>query len=418
MKKFYTFLTVLLFSSMVFGQTFDNNGGTGDNLWSTATNWIGDVLPVANAGVTISADVTLDVTIDLDKLTATGPYTLSGAGKITFTGADKSLAIVCNGDFTYNAALEISNGVGLRKHIKNSTGFQLTFGSLSVLTLTSGLQLDSVILTGAINFDGVIEGAEGMRINDNVVFGASSDNSGFTGSFVLLNDSNVVSNNTGNGSFKAAGSKLQINKPASVTINGANSCDANVSVGASNTLELNINANQESLGTVLVADGSITINVDAAVTNLWFADSAGDGITAAWGAGSVAITGYEVGEIRFGTDNTGLTPEQLLVITADGTATGEALGLDANGYLVLASSLSADSFTLESQKRISYPTVVENNIYFSKPMSNIQVYNITGSKVLEVSNKNTMDQLSMSQLNSGMYFIVFEGVKVERFIKK
>jgi len=414
MKKFYTFLTVLLFSSMVFGQTFDNNGGTGDNLWSTATNWIGDVLPVANAGVTISADVTLDVTIDLDKLTATGPYTLSGAGKITFTGADKSLAIVCNGDFTYNAALEISNGVGLRKHIKNSTGFQLTFGSLSVLTLTSGLQLDSVILTGAINFDGVIEGAEGMRINDNVVFGASSDNSGFTGSFVLLNDSNVVSNNTGNGSFKAAGSKLQINKPAVVTINGANSCDANVSVGGSNTLELNINANQESLGTVLVADGTLTVNVDAAVTNLSFADSSAE----VWGTGAVVITGYELGEIRFGTSNTALTTAQLSQITADGAATGEVLALDADGYLVLDSSLSTNSFTLESQKRISYPTVVENNIYFSNPMSNIQVYNVTGSKIFEVSKKSTIESLATSQLNSGMYFIVFEGVKVERFIKK
>ena len=399
---------------MVFGQTFDNNGGTGDNLWSTATNWIGDVLPVANAGVTISADVTLDVTIDLDKLTATGPYTLSGAGKITFTGADKSLAIVCNGDFTYNAALEISNGVGLRKHIKNSTGFQLTFGSLSVLTLTSGLQLDSVILTGAINFDGVIEGAEGMRINDNVVFGASSDNSGFTGSFVLLNDSNVVSNNTGNGSFKAAGSKLQINKPAVVTINGANSCDANVSVGGSNTLELNINANQESLGTVLVADGTLTVNVDAAVTNLSFADSSAE----VWGTGAVVITGYELGEIRFGTSNTALTTAQLSQITADGAATGEVLALDADGYLVLDSSLSTNSFTLESQKRISYPTVVENNIYFSNPMSNIQVYNVTGSKIFEVSKKSTIESLATSQLNSGMYFIVFEGVKVERFIKK
>jgi len=412
MKKFYTFLTVLLFSSMVFGQTFNNAGG--DNLWSNAANWDTGVLPVANAAVTISADVTLDVAITLDKLTASGPYTLSGAGKITFTGADKSLAIVCNGDFTYNAALEISNGVGLRKHIKNSTGFQLTFGSLSVLTLTSGLQLDSVILTGAINFDGVIEGAEGMRINDNVVFGASSDNSGFTGSFVLLNDSNVVSNNTGNGSFKAAGSKLQINKPAVVTINGANSCDANVSVGGSNTLELNINANQESLGTVLVADGTLTVNVDAAVTNLSFADSSAE----VWGTGAVVITGYELGEIRFGTSNTALTTAQLSQITADGAATGEVLALDADGYLVLDSSLSTNSFTLESQKRISYPTVVENNIYFSNPMSNIQVYNVTGSKIFEVSKKSTIESLATSQLNSGMYFIVFEGVKVERFIKK
>jgi len=417
MKKLYTFLTVLLFSSMVFGQTFNNAGG--DNLWSNAANWDTGVLPVANAAVTISADVTLDVAITLDKLTASGPYTLSGAGKITFTGADKSLAIVCNGDFTYNAALEISNfggdvNVAYRKHIKNSTGFQLTFGSLSVLTLTTGLQLDSVILTGAINFDGVIEGAEGIRINDNVVFGASSDNSSFTGSFVLLNDSNVVSNNTGNGSFIAAGSKLQINKPAIATINGANSCDGNVSVGNLNTLVLNINANQESLGTVYVADGTLTVNVDAAVTNLSFANSSAE----VWGTGAVAITGYEAGEIRFGTSNTALTPAQLSQITADGVATGEALGLDTNGYLVLASSLSADSFTLESQKRISYPTAVENNIYFSKPQSNVKIFDITGSKIFEVSKKITIESLETSQLKSGMYFIVFEGVKVEKFVKK
>jgi len=413
MKKLYTFLTVLFFSSMVFGQTFNNAGG--DNLWSNAANWDTGVLPVANASVTISADVTLDVTIALDKLTAAGPYTLSGAGKITFTGIDKSLAIVCNDDFTYNAALEISNGDGLRKHIKNNLGFQLTFGSLSVLTLTSGLQLDSADLNGAINFNGVIEGAEGIRINDNVVFGASSDNSSFTGSFVLLSDSNVVSNNTGDGAFLAAGSKLQINKPAIVTINGANSCDGNVSLAATYTLALNINANQETLGTVKVTDDAVlTVNVDAAVTNLSFADSSLED----WGTGAVVITGYEAGEIRFGTSNTALTPTQLSQITADGAATGEALALDANGYLVLASSLSADSFTLESQKRISYPTAVENNIYFSKPQSNVKIFDITGSKIFEVSKKITIESLETSQLKSGMYFIVFEGVKVEKFVKK
>ena len=61
---------------------------------------------------------------------------------------------------------------------------------------------------------------------------------------------------------------------------------------------------------------------------------------------------------------------------------------------------------------------MENNIYFSKPQSNVQIFDISGSKIIEVSRKSTRESVATSQLKSGMYFIVFEGVKLERFIKK
>ena len=47
-----------------------------------------------------------------------------------------------------------------------------------------------------------------------------------------------------------------------------------------------------------------------------------------------------------------------------------------------------------------------------------QYFDITGSKIFEVSKKITIESLETFQLKSGMYFIVFEGVKVEKFVKK
>jgi trimeric autotransporter adhesin len=132
------------------------------------------------------------------------------------------------------------------------------------------------------------------------------------------------------------GRKVQINATGNnLTINGANSCDGNVVVGGTHAFTLNINANQESFGTISVTEGLLTINVGAAVTNLSFANSA----AVAWGtAGTVNITGYQYGKIRFGTTSTALTGAQLAKITVDGAGTGQPLALDRNGYLIIASS--------------------------------------------------------------------------------
>ena len=215
-------------------------------------------------------------------------------------------------------------------------------------------------------------------------------------------------------SFLKAGRKVQVNATGNnLTINGANSCDGNVVVGGTNTFTLNINANQESFGFVGNGNGTLTINVAPGVTNLSFANSS----AAVWGTGTVAFTGFQSKKIRFGTTNDALTVEQLAKITADGAATGKVLVLDADGYLVL-DPLSSESFVKESKVAISYPTHVDNMIYFSKPQKNIEIFNVSGNKVFKTSSKNGIDSITASELSAGIYFIVFDGVKAEKFVKK
>jgi autotransporter-associated beta strand protein len=84
----------------------------------------------------------------------------------------------------------------------------------------------------------------------------------------------------------------------------------------------------DTLGT-LDAAGSAKINIGSGAT-LAFADSSG----VSWAGGTLDITGTFVSgsSLRFGTNNSGLTPTQLGLITLNG-ASG-SYSLDANGFLV------------------------------------------------------------------------------------
>lgn len=425
MKKNYLIIT-LLFCSIMFAQTSVFTNTTGNN-WSTAANWslgLPTVTAQLNTNVTLDVDVSLSGSLNCAASTSQRTLTSPDKKKITIavSSATISTGVLNNAaGFTYDAAIEFNNG-GTATNVKslqvnNTTGApyrQLTFGPNSVLTLNSLMrvvtQFDSKVV-----FQGKIEGNSNLQLTGSSEFGTTADNTNYNGDFVFNGaNANVTSNTTVDGGFLKATRKVQVNATGgTLTLNGANTFDGNLIVGGTNTFTLNVNANQETFGNVSVG-GAMTINVAPAVTNLSFANSASN----TWGAGTLAITGFEPGEIRFGTSNTALTAQQLSQITADGTAAGQLLALDANGYLVLASSLSAASFDIANSKRISYPTVVENQIYLSKTQNKVEVLDMTGKKVLSISNQNGIDSLTTSELNSGLYFIVFEGNKVEKFIKK
>ena len=80
--------------------------------------------------------------------------------------------------------------------------------------------------------------------------------------------------------------------------------------------------------------------------------------------------------------------------------------------------LSTDDNKLKEQKRISYPSVTENIIKFSKTLSKVQVFNINGIKVLDISNKNGIQFIDVLHLSSGLYFIKLDESVVEKFIRK
>ena len=402
---------------------FNNTGGAGNGLWSNASNWSTGGVPTLNA--TIAANVNLDADYTLTGTVTSGLRTVSGSGKLTLT-TTASPAFLCNGaSFTYDAAVEFNSGSPTAvKAIQvnnpvTGTLRELTMGPLSVLNLKTPASAftavgspSKIIFRGRITSDPNVN----LLLAGAIEFATTSDNTGFDGDMIFQNANiNVTANTTGVGAFLKAGRKVQVNNTnCSLTVNGANSYNGNISVSVANAFALNINADQESFGNVNVGNGPLTINVASGVTNLSFNNSS----AIVWGTGSLVFTGYQSGEIRFGTNNTALTAQQLSQITADGAAAGQALGLDANGYLVLASSLSTESFAAETQKRISYPTVVDNQINFSKTQNNVKVIDMTGKSVLSISNQNGIDSVSTSELRSGMYFIVFDGIRTEKFIKK
>jgi hypothetical protein len=418
MKKNYVMLAIL-FSSAIFGQTvFNNAAGAGDGKWSTPTNWVGGALPTVFAS--INANVDLDIPVTLTTSIQGATATLSGVGKLTLTGATSAGIIGTGTNFIYNGAAEINTGSPLAVkylQVNNNTllNRQLTFGPQSVLTLTTPAIVSAPALSKVV-FQGKIDGSASLQFTGTSEFGLTSDNSEFNGEMVFTaNQAAVTANTTGIGAFLKVNRKVQVNaNNCSLTFNGANSCKGYINNGGGNNFTLNINANQESFGIIGNGNGIFTINVAPEVTKLFFANTA----SFVWGTGTVAITGYQSGVIRFGTSNTALTAQKLSQITADGAAAGQALALDANGYLVLASSLSTDSFAKENQKRISYPTVVDDQVYFSKPQNNVQIFNLTGNKVFTISKSNGINSIATSQLSKGMYFIVFDGAKVEKFIKK
>jgi hypothetical protein len=341
----------------MYGQTvFTNAAGAGDGKWSTATNWTGGALPTLSAQ--LNASVFLDTNISWVGSSSTAgsnasvrtpagvTVTLStdagvNAKKITLEANSTTISIgllSSSPNFTFDAPIEFNGGTnptGFIKSLQVNTGGtlpadyrQLTLGPNSVLTLNSVVRTIAQANTKVV-FQGKINGAANLQFIGAAEFATTADNSNFNGDFVFVGNAvNIVSNTTVAGTFLKAGRKVQVNNPGcSLTLNGANSMNGNISVGGTNSFALNINANQGSFGTVIVNDGTLTINVDNSVTNLSFANSS----ALTWGVGTVAFTGFKDGVIRFGTDNTGLTSTQLSQITVDDG--GNGLFLDSNGYL-------------------------------------------------------------------------------------
>ena len=255
---------------------------------------------------------------------------------------------IANNTFTYNKTglnLQNLNGANItgNTYSRNSgdlftgTAIEHLLSASSIQNLTTPARVVTQLpINAPVVFQGALTGTANLQFSAAATFAAGSDNAAFNGDLVFtFNAVGVTANTTANGAFLKAGRKIQVNNTnCNLTLTGANSCRGNINVGGSNAFTLNINANQEAFGTVTVTNGPLTINVATTVTNLSFANSA----AIAWGTGSIVITGYQPGEIRFGTTSTALTSTQLAKITADGIATGQSLALDTNGYLVPASA--------------------------------------------------------------------------------
>lgn len=436
MKKNY--ITIILFfcTAIVFAQNNDFTNGGGDFLWSNTANWSLGVVPnTTNTGIVrlpliVESLVDTDVTIKKIQTTfsTSGDAPVAGNSILTIdvnANAVYGIENVSNNDvnliFKGNISINNSTTVSISNTLMrnaNGSGNSIVFSDGSVLTLNTPLETR----TGSSNnfsFNGSLAGTAPLRVNANTIstFGATSNNTGYEGDLVWVGqNASVVANTADNGVFLPTGRKIQINAiNGSIEVNGANVFQGNISINGSNTFTFTVNKNQNSMGTITFsggsADGTLNLAIDNSVTELLFADTS----AIEWNSGTLNITGYKPGVLRFGTDANGLTSAQLSQITVDGS--GGTVALDSNGYLVNASSLSVDDFLRDSENQIVYPTITSNYLYFKSAQNNFKVFDLNG-RVLLSNKSNNQTEVNVNALPTGMYFIRFENNKTERFIKK
>jgi len=407
---------------------FTNDGG--DLLWSNTANWSTGTLPTSSNTIRSSVSGSIiDAGFTVKKI----QNSFGTANDVSFGGGGTATLIinpalnngfgienVSDSDVTLSFAgkITINNTSGITL-IRNSNGNtndanDMEFESSSTLTLSTALQTRRGSGGDIFYFNGALDGSAALRFSADTAnnFGNTSNNSAFIGNFVWVGNASVLVNTLDNNIFLPSGSKLQINSTGgSVQVNGANVFQGNITLGGSNIFTVDVNKNQNSIGDIVFsADGILNLDVDNSVTALSFVNNS----ASSWETGKINITGFKNDVIRFGTDSNGLTSAQLSQIEGSGVS---AFALNSEGYLVDANSLSIDDFEKNTINPIAYPTLASDRIYFKKLQNNVKIFDING-KVLTHNSAIDQSEISIHNLATGMYFIVFDNRKVERFLKK
>ena len=435
MKKNYITLLAILFTAIGFAQNNDFNNNGGDFLWSNPANWSENAIPTSANTVRlpllleslVNQDFTVlkvqttsatggSSTAEIKKAVVAGTNTLTvDAGTANGIGIQNNSAN--NVDFSFKGKVIINNSSAGFTKMNNANGANnsITFEENSELTLQTGLDLANGSGGDNFNFNGTITGSANLRLTGATIntFGSTSSNPNYTGQIVFTGSSQLIVNTADNNEFYN-GEKIQVNaNNASVVLNGENVFGGGVSIGGANTFGFSANKNQNSMKTVtFTGAGTLNMTIDNSVTTLSFENSS----EATWEAGSALnITNYQEGVVRFGTDNTGLTSDQLTKIVVDGVS--DSVGLNSDGYLVNKTSLSINEFNENVITPIAYPTLASDNIYFKKLQNNVKIFDLNGKMLLHSTSIN-QSKITIDKLSSGLYLIVFDNKKIEKFLKK
>lgn len=437
MKKNYTLLMLLFVNTVLFAQNNDfNNGAADGGLWSNTANWSLAATPsslqtvrTANSAVSfVNANFTIKTLQNLNSTTGDRYVNSSAGGILTIDPNTATLAsaIAIQNVSSSPVKLGLRGKITIQNSIPtafsritsaNNIDNSIEFESTSVLNLQTPLEIfkaGGATSGNNYTFNGKIEGTANIRIaaNTTATFGNAVSNAGYTGEIVLSVGSSLIVNTTDNIVFYD-GIKIQVNgNNASTTLNGANVFNSGITVGGTNTYNFNVNKNQSGL-TFIIFQGGGTLNmvINSAVTNLTFADNSAN----PWLTGTLNITGFQNGVIRFGTNNQGLTAAQLTQITADNG--GEPLALDSQGFLVNASTLSNNQFEIDKEMPIIKTTLVNNQIDFNSPQNNVKIIDMSG-RILFTNSTINQNNISVDFLVPGHYIAVFADKSVERFIKQ
>ena len=435
MNKNYFFLVLLLCNTILFAQNNDFNNNGEDLLWSNPANWSLTAIPTSANTVRLplllESLVNQDFTVlKIQTTSATGASSnadikkavVAGTNSLTVdAGTANGIGIQNNSsndvDFSFKGKVIINNSSAGFTKMNNANGANnsITFEENSELTLQTGLDLANGSGGDNFNFNGTLTGSANLRLTGTTVntFGSTSSNPNYTGQIVFIGSSQLIVNTADNNKFYN-GEKIQVNaNNASVVLNGENVFEAGVNIGGTNTFSFLANKNQNSMKTVtFTGAGTLNMTIDNSVTNLSFENSS----EATWETGSsLNITNYQEGVLRFGTDNTGLTMAQLTQITVDGG--GGPVALNSDGYLINESSLSIDTPNLDVVKPIVYPTLATNIIFFSTPQQNVKIFDLNGKMILE-NQSIYQTEMAINSLTNGVYLIVFDNKKIEKFIKQ
>jgi len=213
-------------------------------------------------------------------------------------------------------------------------------------------------------------------------------------------------------------------KSNTITLNTPNYLDANVQMNAGSELTINVNANQANLKQIVFSGATGTTNATTAKlklnmavdTQVTFSDSS----LQDWGTGTMEITGFVGGRIRFGNSNSALTSTQLGLIR-DIDVPSRLFGLDALGYLVDSSTLGTNDVEFANNSISLYPNPANDvlNISSSNSITKIEVFDMQGRNV---ASNNNASNVNVAALGKGVYIVIVElenrSVVAKQFIKE
>lgn len=327
-------LMLIALTHLGWSQTTIFTGTTGNYLWSESSNWTNGLPGTAGGYTQFNANANLDISTSVLQIRSGGPGgILSAGGTLTVTGAGFTVAVLQDGGtgstFNVDVPVIISSSDSYEALQVNGTDGILTFGENSDLTINTAARL---VASGTkqINMNGILRGSSYVQFSGgaNVTFGSTSDNSNFTSDFVYWGSGASVTVNTAdNGVFVPSGQKVQVNNSGgSLTLNGANVYQGYLSIAGANDFLLNVNADQDLISSLFLGTATTTIAIGSNVKSISFADNSAN----SWSTGTLSISNFKNGLMKFGTTSDGLTSNQLGQIDIGGST----VYLDEEGYLI------------------------------------------------------------------------------------
>ena len=304
--------------------TFTNGGG--DKLWSNILNWNNGIPNVSTAKVTLEDSLILDkdMSIAQIKLANVGkdvPITSSNNSKLTLTGSAVTQPVQNNSpdkNLTFDLKVDITSNDPETIQINGGGTASINFGPNSQMSLAGTTKFIGK-LKRSFSFNGKLIGTGALQVGDdtNITFGNTSDNLYYNGEFQFLGANAQITANTkddeifiSNGIFISPGTA---NNPKLI-LNGANIFNGDINI-SDKDFTLIVNANQGSIGELIMGSGNLNLSLDASVTKIAFDNNTSSN----WGNGKVVINGFKDNVISFGTSNNGITTDQLNKIDIGGT---------------------------------------------------------------------------------------------------